>query len=265
MVKFFLYIIIFAVLFFFWFKNFEYRSIFFPTKDFDQDPSAIGLIYEDVYFKTKDGIKLNAWFIPAEGGDFTILFAHGNGGNISHRMDKISMFHEKGFSLFLYDYRGYGKSEGRPSELGIYRDTYAAYNYLVQEKGIPSNKIIVYGESLGGAPAVDIVSKVKTQALILEGAFSCAKDMSKEIYPFLPTSLLMSKLDSLSKIRNIKVPSLFIHSESDEIVPIELARKLFNAAPEPKKFLTISGGHNYGVIDFQDKVKNSIVEFVDSL
>ena len=257
--------LLFIGLFFLWFKNFEWHSIFFPTKDFAETPKVLGLNYEDIYFNTEDGLKLNAWFIPATKQQYVILFAHGNGGNISHRMSKVAMFHDLDFSLFLYDYRGYGKSEGKASEIGIYRDTNAAYNYLVKEKKIPPDKIIVYGESLGGACAVDLAANVNVKAVILEGSFTNAKDMSKEIYPFLPAFFIMSKLDSFSKIKNIKAAKLFIHSEEDEIVPIELAKKLYNQALEPKAFLTIGGSHNMGVIDFEDKIKKSIVEFFNSL
>ncbi|MFC1645912.1 alpha/beta hydrolase [Candidatus Omnitrophota bacterium] len=249
-----------------WFRHFEWKSIFFPTREFAYTPDAFGLAYEDVFIETEDNLKINAWFIPsASNGRYTVLLSHGNGGNISNRVEKIAILHKLGLSVFIYDYRGYGKSNGIPSERGIYLDTLAAYNYLIRERGIPADSIIVYGESLGAVVAVDLTSKQKAKALILEGAFTNAKDMSREIYPFLPTFLLQSKLDSLSKIKGISIPKLFIHSQNDEIVPIHLSRKLFDAALEPKSFITVDGGHNTCYLDSKVEFAESIASFVDTL
>lgn len=264
-----LFIGIFCVLLVFWLRYFEWRSIFFPTREISETPQVLNLAYDDIILKTEDGIELNAWFIPAPSKEaksqLTVLFCHGNGGNISHRLDKIAMFCGLGFSVFIYDYRGYGKSEGRASEQGMYRDARAAYQYLVKQEAIAPDAIIVYGESLGAAAAVDLAAQAKVGSLILEGAFSSAKDMAKELYPFLPSFVIQSKLDSLSKMNAVSCPVLFIHSQDDEIVPIELARKLYNVAREPKTFLAIEGDHNFGVINFQEKVRAGIREFVHSL
>lgn len=250
---------------FVWFRYFEWKSIFFPTREFSYTPDNSGLEYEDVFMKTQDDQKINAWFILARNSSFTLLFCHGNGGNISHRVGKIEILNKLGLNIFIFDYRGYGKSEGRPSEQGIYLDAQAAYGYLTKEKNVSPEGIIVYGESLGAAVAVDLASKVELKAMILEGAFSCAKDISREIYPFLPTFILKSKFDSLSKIKKITSPKLFIHSVNDEIVPIHLSHKLFNAAPEPKTFRTIGGGHNTCHMDSQKEYTESIGTFIDSL
>lgn len=258
-------IIIFVVLFMLWFRYFEWRSTFFPTKEFSVSPKTFNLEYEDVFFNTDDGIQINAWFVPAKGAKFTILFSHGNGGNISHRISKIIIFNELGLNVFIFDYRGYGKSQGRASEPGIYLDTRAAYDYLIKEKGMRADNLIGFGESLGGAAIVDLAKGVQLRALILESLFSRAQDMAKEIYPFLPTFLIHSRFDSLSKIKGIRIPKLFIHSATDEIVPIELARKLYNQAPEPKQFIQIEGSHNLGFIDSQKQLKISISEFVSKL
>ena len=267
-----LFVGVFCVLFVLWLRYFEWRSIFFPTREISETPQALNLAYEEIFFKTEDGVGINAWFIPVQHPlenqkkrQYAVLFCHGNGGNISHRMEKIAMFHGLGFSVFIYDYRGYGKSEGRASEQGMYRDTRAAYEYLLKQKAIVPEALIVYGESLGAAAAVDLVAQTTVAALILEGAFSRAQDMAKELYPFLPGFVIQTKLDSLSKISNVSCPLLFIHSEGDEIVPIELAHKLYNQAREPKTFLAIEGDHNFGVINFQDKVIEGIRAFVDSL
>lgn len=261
-----------AFLFFIWFFRYiEWHSIFFPIRDFSYTPHNLNLEYEDIFFKTKDGLKINAWFIPADSvaadaaTGYTILFSHGNGGNISHRVSKIEMLNKLGLNIFIYDYRGYGKSEGRPSEAGIYLDAQAAYDYLTKEKKVNPDNIIAYGESLGSAVSVDLAVKVKLKALILEGAFSQAKDIAVQIYPFLPSFLVYSKFDSMMKIKNITVPKLFIHSSNDEIVPIRLSRKLYEAAPEPKLFTTLEGGHNTSFIDSQAQYKDSISSFVGKL
>jgi len=249
-----------------WFRYFEWKSIFFPTREIFDTPKAFGFDYEDIYIKTEDGQTINAWFIPAKNNtNLTILFSHGNGGNISHRIDKITILRNLGLNVFIYDYRGYGKSQGKPSEEGIYLDIQAAYNYLIKEKGLKPDDIIAYGESLGAAVNVNLASQVKLKALILEGIFSNAKDMSKEVYPFLPVFLIRSKFDSLSKIKQITMPKLFIHSKDDEIVPIHLSKKLFNAAPGEKTFTTIAGGHNTCHIDSQDEYIKSIASFVEKL
>jgi len=251
-----------------WFRYFEWRSIFFPTKDFPESPGTFGFVYEDIFLKTKDGLKINAWFIPTKESSptkYAILFSHGNGGNISHRTGKILILNRLGLDVFIFDYRGYGKSESRPSEIGIYLDAQAAYNYLIKEKGISPDNIIAYGESLGGAVAVDLASKVKLKALILEGIFTHVKDMAREIFPFLPSFFIHSKFDSLVKIKDVTIPKLFIHSLTDEIVPIHLSRKLFEAAPEPKSFTTLEGGHNTAYVDSSAKFKESIVSFINEL
>lgn len=250
-----------------WFRYIELRSIFFPSRDFSFTPNDIGLKFQDIFFKTQDGLNINAWFIPSNTptSSYTLLFSHGNGGNISHRISKIEMLNKLDLNIFIYDYRGYGKSQGRPSEAGIYLDTEAAYSYLVQEKNIKPDTIIAYGESLGSTASIDLASKVKLKALILEGAFSNAKDMAKEVYPFLPGFFIKTKFDSLNKIKNITAPKLFIHSSSDEIVPIELGKKLFDAAKEPKFFKTIGGGHNTSFIDSENEFKNSISSFINRI
>ncbi|MBL7131383.1 MAG: alpha/beta hydrolase [Candidatus Omnitrophica bacterium] len=265
MLKNIIFVICFFVLMAIWFRYFEWRSIFFPAKDLSYTPDTFDLEYEDIFLTTKDGLKIYAWFISANSNmRYTLLFSHGNGGNISHRISKIVMLNKLGLNIFIYDYRGYGKSEGRPSEAGIYLDAQAAYNYLTKEKGISPDNIIAYGESLGSTVSIDLASKVKLKALILEGAFSRGKDMAGEIYPFLPSCFIHTKFDSLSKIKNMTIPKLFIHSSNDEIVPIQLSRKLFDAAPDPKTFTTLGGGHNTSFIDSQNKYIEGISSFIDT-
>lgn len=259
------YIVIAVVLLLGYIKYIEIHSIFFPMAEIEFTPEFINLTYEDVYLETKDNIKINAWFIPYTNAKYTILFYHGNAGNIGHRLDKINLLHQIGTNIFIIDYRGFGRSQGRPSEHGIYIDAQAAYDYLVNTRRIQPEDIILYGESLGGAAAVDLASKIKIRALIVEGTFSRGQDMAKRMYPFLPSILFSRKFDSLKKIKEVKAPKLFIHSKDDEIVPLNLAKKLFNVAPEPKYFVEMSGGHNEGFLDSQGKYTSSITSFIEQL
>lgn len=229
-------------------RFYENKLLFFPSRKISLTPQNTGLPYEDVFLKSPAGATLNGWLVraghPRQAA--TILFFHGNAGNVSHRLEKIALFHELGLNVFILDYQGYGKSTGRPSETGIYQDAQAAYDYLLQRSDILKDKIVVYGESLGGAVAVDLASQHPLAGIILESTFSSAQDMAKVILPFVPTCLVRVKMDSLSKISRVTAPKLFIHSRYDEIVPFRLAQKLFNAAPQPKEFLEIDGDHNEG-------------------
>ena len=175
-----------------------------------------------------------------------------------------SLFQSIGCSVFIFDYRGYGRSQGRPSEKGLYLDARAAYDYLLSRK-ILSEQIIGYGESLGGAAIIDLASGAPIKALIAESAFSSAKDMIQHIYPYLPYWIFASRMDSVSKIKLLKIPKLIIHSKNDEIVPYRLGKKLFDAAPEPKEFLEIRGGHNSGFFESEDILKEKIANFIQRL
>ncbi len=221
----------------------EMHSIFHPTRKIVQLPTDVGLEYEDVYFKTSDHVKLNGWLIKGT-SNTTVLFFHGNGANISLRMGKLKMFHDLGLSTLIVDYRGYGRSEGIPSELGIYRDGQAAYEYLLTRTDVNKNKLVIYGESLGGAVAIDLASKVKVDALVVDSSFTSAVAMGKLLYPMIPEFLVGFKFDSVTKITKISVPKLFFHSQTDDLVPWSLGQELYRAAAEPKEFAEVHGSHN---------------------
>jgi len=248
-----------------YFRYIEKRSLYFPMRGIETTPAVIGLSFEEISFKTSDEIILNGWFIPDKEAKDTVLFFHGNGGNISHRLEKIAILHNLGLNVFIFDYRGYGKSQGSPSEKGLYRDGEAAYGYLIKQCGIPPNNIILYGESLGGAVAIDLAKDNKVKALITEDLFSSIKEMVKIIYPFFPHFILQSRFDSISKIKDIEVPKLIIHSVDDEIIPFCLGEKLFQQAAPPKEFLKIRGGHNTAFIDSEEVYKSGIRSFLQSI
>jgi len=226
----------------------EDQMIYFPAKypEGYWEPEEYGVAVEDCYFDTEDGVRLHGWFCASEAARLTLLWCHGNAGNISHRLDIIKNLHALGINIFIFDYRGYGKSEGEPDEEGIYRDGVAAYEYLVKKREIHPDSIVLFGESLGTAVAVDLAVKRNIRALVLQSAFTNAKDMAVRMFPIpVPPFIIHSKFDSIDKIRQVRVPVFFIHGDDDTIVPVELGRKLFDAANEPKEFYQIAGAdHN---------------------
>jgi fermentation-respiration switch protein FrsA (DUF1100 family) len=250
------FLLIFFILFL---KYYERKGIYFPLRKIDSTPKEIGLEFEDVYFFSPDGTKLNGWYIPAKKLRATLLFCHGNAGNISHRIEIIDMFCRIGLDIFIFDYRGYGRSQGSPTEKGLYADASAAYTYLIEKRKLNEGTIVVYGKSLGANVAVELCSKVRPAALISESAFASALEMGKKLFPFLPVKWFVTiKYDALSKIKDITVPKLIIHSEDDEIIPFQQGKKLYEAAPEPKEFYPMRGGHNEAIFrakeDFVSKI-----------
>ncbi len=252
----------------------EKRLIFCPDRSNDSTtPDIYGLEYDDVTFRTEDGLNLNGWFVPGKKSSpdvdlHTLLWFHGNAGNINRRLDNIKMIYDRvPVNVFIIDYRQYGRSEGKISEKGTYIDARAALAYLHSRKEINQEKIIFFGRSLGSAVAVELALKEKCRALILETPFTSIKEMGKKLYPFLPVSLLLrTKYDSLAKIRNIKVPILIMHGDNDKLVPFEHGRELYEAANEPKEFYTIPGaGHNDTHIEGGEDYFDVIRKFVNKL
>ncbi len=241
-------VILLALAFFVFLRYFERWQIYYPTQFIEQSPATVGLAYENINFKTEDGVTLNGWFIPHPEAIATILFCHGNAGNIGDRVETILLLHDLKVNLFIFDYRGYGKSVGRPSEIGTYRDGMAAYHYLESRKDVDMKKIILFGESLGGAVATEMATKVKPAGLILDSAFTSIQNISRDIYPFFPIRpLIRTKYDTLSKIKTIHCPVLVAHSKEDDIVKFHHGQELFAAANEPKEFLVLHGTHNESI------------------
>jgi fermentation-respiration switch protein FrsA (DUF1100 family) len=221
---------------------FEQTFIFFPEKKLWGFPSDGGMEYEDVYLQSPDGTTIHGWFIPGHQGKI-ILFFHGNGGNISHRIEKIRLLCYPEISSFIIDYHGYGRSHGKPSEKACYVDALTSWEYLARERQIGPDQIVLFGESLGGAVAVDLAVKRDVGAIILESTFPNIGTVANRFVPGLST-LLVRKFDSFSKISKVHVPLLILHGDEDEVVPFQLGRKLFEAANEPKEFYTIKGAHH---------------------
>ncbi len=257
-------ILFFLLIFFILFlKYYEKKGIYFPVRKIDLTPSEIGLEFEDVYFFSLDGTKLNGWYTPAKESRATLLFCHGNAGNISHRIEAIDMFCRIGLDVFIFDYRGYGRSQGSPTEKGLNADAHAAYTYLIDQRKLNEGSVVVYGKSLGANVAVELCSRVRPAALISESAFTSALEMGKKLFPFLPIKWFITiKYDALSKIKDITIPKLIIHSEDDEIIPFHHGRKLYEAAPEPKEFYPMRGGHNEAIFQAKEDFVNKIDAFL---
>jgi hypothetical protein len=224
----------------------ENSLIFFPDKRIEATPHNLDLAYEEISFMTQDGVRLNGWWIPGTGSPFTLLWFHGNGGNFSYRLDNIKRRHDLlGTSVFIFDYRGYGRSEGRASEEGTYRDGEAAIRYLHSRSDVDPTRIAFLGESLGSAVAVEMATRYVCAALILESPFLSIAEMAKVTLPFLPIgSLLQTRYDTLSKIGQVRAPLLIVHGDNDEIVPFRHGQRLFEVANEPKEFYRIKGAHH---------------------
>jgi fermentation-respiration switch protein FrsA (DUF1100 family) len=236
-----------------------------PGRELEATPATVGLAYEDVVMQTDDGVRLHAWFIPVEQSRATVLLCHGNAGNISHRLDTIRLLHSLGLQVLIFDYRGYGKSEGSPSEAGTYRDVDTAWHYLLDVRGIPVEEIIVSGRSLGAAVAADLASRSRPAAVILESAFTSVPDIAAGIYPWLPVRLLSRyRYNNLDKVAQISAPLLLVHSRQDEIIPFAHGERLFKRAREPKLFLEIQGGHNDAFLISSKAYTHGLKSFLDT-
>jgi fermentation-respiration switch protein FrsA (DUF1100 family) len=232
--------------FYYLYPKIENLFLFFPQKKFDFLPESFRLNYKDVHFVTEDGNTLHGWFFPGERDHPVILHFHGNSGNISHRLELVRHLLQRGLQVFIFDYRGYGKSEGRPSEKGIYQDGVAAYDYLVQKEGILPGHIALHGHSMGAAAALEVALNRGVKSVILESAFTSTKDMAKTMpLSFLLTPFLPANYNNLEKVARLHIPKLIIHGDSDEVVPFSMGERLFASAAQPKYFLRLKGaGHN---------------------
>ena len=224
----------------------EEKFIFFPAAEIDHTPRDIGLAYDDVFFTAVDGVRLNGWLVPYTGATTTLLWFHGNAGNISHRLENMKRLHDNvRANLFIIDYRGYGRSEGAVSEEGTYRDAQAALRYLRAREDIDPKGIVLFGQSLGAAVAAELAGREDCLALILEAPLASIREMARAAFPFLPIGpLLRTRYEVVEKIKRVKTPLLVLHGDQDEVVPFEQGKKVFAAAPGRKEFYAIRGAHH---------------------
>ncbi|MCP5107715.1 MAG: alpha/beta hydrolase [bacterium] len=231
----------------------------------ESTPSEINLPYREVSLETPDRLRLYSWFVGDDEERDVLLYCHGNYGNISHRNDHFSIFHQLGLRVFIFDYRGYGRSAGKLSEKGTYRDAETAWQYLVETEGIPPERIILYGRSLGGPVAARLAGRVNAKALILESTFASIPHMARELYPFFPRVFVRYRYNTLGYIRDVHIPLLVIHGPEDEITPFSHGKAVFSVANEPKQFIKISGTHNQGFLDSEETYCDGLKEFLSGL
>jgi len=243
----------------------EEKLIFHPALDISRTPASVGLAFDDVTFSAPDGVRLNGWFIPHHDSPLVWVWFHGNAGNISHRVHNIKLLRDLvAIQIFIFDYRGYGKSEGRPSESGTYLDGEAAVRYLLDRYRVQPDQLVFFGRSLGAVVAAEIAARFHPLALILESPFASVPAMAKAIFPYLPLGyFLRTQYDLTAKIRKVRAPVLVLHGDQDEIVPFEQGRQVFEQAPAPKRFYAIRGaGHNDTYIAGGEAYFQAIKDFI---
>ncbi len=246
----------------------EDSFVYFPRKGLREAPDLGAMSIERTTLTTDDGVRLVAWKMKQPDARKWILYLHGNGGNISSRgsIRHYEMFRSIGVNVLAVDYRGYGESEGEPSEQGLYLDGLASFRYLTESEDVAPRNIVLYGYSLGSAVSVHVASVIEAGGVVLEGAFTSAPDLGRHFYPFLPTHLMMkNRFDSISKVDLVTEPKLFIHATDDEVVPIRFGRQLFEASPGPKSFLETRGGHNTALATDPETFHTALMQFLRRL
>src|SRR5579872_2440649 len=245
---------------------FEHGQIYRPTREFVATGAELGRPFQDVYFTTTDGVRLNAWFFPADDGSprgrFACLICHGNGGKLSHRLELCRVLLRSGAGVLVFDYRGYGRSGGALSEEGTYRDAQAAHQWL-RERGFAPRDIIVFGESLGGGIGSELALRETVGGLVLQSTFTNIPNLGAELFPWLPVRWLNTiKYDTVKKLPRVSVPVLVMHSRNDGLIRFHHAERNFAAANEPKMFWETNGDHNYSLASDHDRCAEGVWKFL---
>jgi hypothetical protein len=243
---------------------YEQQAMYYPTRDIFRTPAEAGLPFEDVAIATADGETLHGWWLPSGRPEApVVLFFHGNGGNVSHRLEKLAVFHELGTDTLIIDYRGYGRSSGTPGEHGMYRDARAAYQWLLATRHVPPDRILLYGESLGSAVAVHLAAEVQTGGVIVESGFTSVPDIAQKRLPILPVRwILKHKFETLDKVPRINAPLLILHSREDELFEMSHPERLLAAAQPPKRLVELRGGHNDAFLVSADTYHEALASFL---
>ncbi|MHB2017322.1 MAG: alpha/beta hydrolase [Candidatus Xenobia bacterium] len=234
--------------------------LYFPEPDTSARPPVA---FTALTLKTPDGVSIDAWAVPGEASAPWVLFCHGNAGNISGRVDTVMTLHEMGVNLVMFDYRGYGRSSGTPTEAGLYADAMTCYQWLTETQHVAPQRIVVFGESLGGGVATGLAAQVAVGGLVLQSTFTSVPDVGVRVYPLLPVRLLArDRFPSLARIGSIKCPKLIMHSPQDDTIPFDMGRQLYEAAGEPRTFVELTGGHNWPLSEQAPKVRESLKAFL---
>ena len=245
---------------------FQGGMMYHPADQIYQTPNAIQLPYEDVYFESGNGDRIHGWFLPANEARATVLISHGNAGNISDRLESLRVLNRLNLNALIYDYSGYGKSEGSPSEQATYENVRAAWNYLTEQRNIPSDNIILMGRSLGGPVAAWLAAQTETAGLILESTFTSAVDLAAEIYPFLPVRLMMKyEYPTREYLRNISAPVIIMHSRDDQLIPFHHGEELYEVANTPKSLFEMNGAHGNAHMVTGEEYMRALDEFLENV
>ncbi|TYP92566.1 hypothetical protein LX73_1928 [Fodinibius salinus] len=240
------------------------KMIYHPTRAMIATPSSVGLQFENIRFETEDDLSLHGWFIPADSAAPTVLYFHGNAGNISGRIETLHLLHDLGLNVFMFDYRGYGKSQGTPTETGTYRDATAAWNYLTKTSKTEADQIIIMGRSLGGSIAAWLAARQDPAAVIMESTFTSAADLGADLYPWLPVRwMLKYDYNTLAHIREIDEPIFMAHSKDDQIVPYHHGQQLFEIVQESKRFIELRGSHGSAFWETGEKYREGLKQFLE--
>ncbi len=241
------------------------RLVYFPEKEFVATPGEIGLDFEVVSFSARDGTELSGWLVPSPDARGIAILCNGNAGNISHRLLSIKIFHQLSLDVFIFDYRGYGNSKGRPNEQGTWLDAEGAWDYVVNQRSYDPARIVVFGESLGGSIAARLASQHRPAGLIVQSTFTSLPDVAAGIYPLFPVRLLSKyNYNTADYIQRVECPILVIHSRDDEIVPFSHGQTLYQLAGEPKEFFELRGDHNAGVLTSMETYTACLDRFIRS-
>lgn len=240
--------------------------LYYPQRALEMRPDMVGLSYVDINLETHDGVAIHGWYVTAPNPRGAALFLHGNAGNLSNRVPLIQLLNSLALDVCIIDYRGYGKSDGEPTEEGTYADARAAWEYLLFERGLAPEQIVLFGRSLGAAVAAQLAASVNPApaGVILEGCFTSVPDMGAEIYPWLPVRLLARyDYNTRAAVREFNAPLLVLHSSDDQVTPLSQGRAVFDAANEPKRFVELLGGHDDAYIVSETEYTNALREFLD--
>jgi fermentation-respiration switch protein FrsA (DUF1100 family) len=248
-------------------------ALFFqPKRELAAQPDEVGLVHEDVIIETPDGLRLHGWWLPTAdgahgpGAGFTLLYLHGANANLGDRVDALAFWHGLGFAILAIDYRGYGQSEGRPDEQGLYMDVHAAWHWLIDDQEIAPAAVVVAAESMGVSLATQLGLTVRPAGMVLEAGFTCAADVAMRRYPWLPVRLMMRlQLSNEDRIHRVRCPKLLVHSVEDQLVPITLGRRLERRAGHASRFLAIRGRHARACVDGGDRYQRIVREWLEGL